>query len=151
MSVLKSRRAESKAEYLNTAFEICAETMAFLKHLSTRYSRLLAADTMHLATQVLTECEKANSIYPSDDARKALRKTHLLEARASLMSLDVMLTLCYQSMMKNPEGAFATASGKTVDAGEAVKKLDRMSESLGGLIDKENNLITKVLKSDKAR
>ena len=67
------------------------------------------------------------------------------------MSLDVMLTLCYQSMMKNPEGAFATASGKTVDAGEAVKKLDRMSQSLGELIDKENNLITKVIKSDKAR
>ena len=151
MSVLKARRSESKAEYLNTAFEIAMQTMTFVKHLSARYSRLLADDTMKLALDVMTRCEKANSIYPSDDTRKEMRKQHLLEARASLMALDVLLTLCYQSMMLNPEGAFTTAKGRTIQPKEATHKLEHMAETLGNLIDKENNLITKVLKSDKTR
>jgi len=151
MSVLKAKRSESKAEYLNTAFEICNETMAFLTRLSARYSRLLAQDTMEQAIKVMAECEIANSIYPSDDTRKEMRKQHLLEARGALMALDVLLTMCYQAMMKNPEGAFTTSSGRTVDAGTATKKLEHMSQHLGELIDKENNLITKVMKSDKSR
>ena len=80
-----------------------------------------------------------------------MRKQHLLEARASLMALDVLLTLCYQSMMLNPEGAFTTSKGRTVESSEATRKLEHMAETLGNLIDKESNLITKVLKSDKAR
>ena len=151
MSVLKNKRSESKAEYLNTAFTICSETMSFLKLLSARYSRLLAQDTMHLAVQVMTEAEKANSIFPSDETRKELRKRHLLEARASLLSLDVMLTLCYQSIMKNPEGAFTNSKGRTLESDESIKKIERMSENLGCLIDKENALLTKVLKSDNQR
>ena len=151
MSVLKMHRTESKAEFVNTANEIFKETLQFLSRLSSRYSRLLASDVIRLASEVLDNAEKANNIYPSDEKRLELRKAHLLEARAALMALDVHMAHCYEVMMLNPHGCFSTASGKEVPPGEAVKRLDHMAQSLGEKIDKENNLLTNVLKSDRAR
>ena len=151
MSVLKMHRTESKAEFVNTANEIFKETLQFLSRLSSRYSRLLASDVIRLASEVLDNAEKANNIYPSDEKRLELRKVHLLEARAALMALDVHMAHCYEVMMLNPQGCFSTASGKEVPPGEAVKRLDHMAQSLGEKIDKENNLLTNVLNSDRAR
>lgn len=151
MSVLKSKRSESKAEFINTANEIYTRTIAFLTRLSARYSRLLAADVARLASEVLDHAEKANSIFPSDDERRRLRETHLLEARASLMALDVHLAHCYSIMQLNPAGCFETSSGKPVKSGDAQKRLDNMSQALGDLIDKENALLTGVLKNEKKK
>ena len=111
MSVLKSKRTESKAEYVNIANAIYIETINFLTRISARYSRLIAEPVAKLAGEVIDHAEKANSIYPSDDQRRQLRKAHLLEARASLMALDVRLTHCYLIMTQNPQGCFTTPSG----------------------------------------
>lgn len=151
MSVLKARRSESKAEFVNTANKIYIQTINFLSRLSARYSRLMSASVADLASEVLDHVEKANSIYPSDAMRKELRKTHLLEARASLMALDVHLAHCYELMMTNPSGCFTTSGGKAVESSSAKKKLERMAQELGELIDEENGLLTNVLKSDKGR
>lgn len=75
-----------------------------------------------------------------------MRKNHLLEARASLMALDVHLSLSYEIMMKNPSGCFTTRTDKDVDKGNAIKKLDHMAQNLGEMIDKENALLTGLLK-----
>lgn len=149
MSVLKAHRSESKAEFVNTANDIYVQTIGFLSRLSSRYSRLVASDVSMLAAKVLDNCEKANSIYPSDDTRRELRKQHLLEARAALMALDVHLSHCYNIMMLNPSGCFTTGSGNSVSSSDAKKKLDNMAQELGELIDKENGLLTGVLKNDK--
>ena len=151
MSVLKSRRNESRAEFVNVAYAIFTETRQFLTKLSTRYSRLLSDQVIQLASEVLDEAEKANSIFPSDDVKKQLRETHLVEARASLMALDVHLAKCYEVMMLNPQGCFTTSTGKEVSAYDAKTKLNKMAENLGCLIDKENRLLTEVVKSDKKR
>ena len=151
MSVLKYKRTESKAEYVNKANAIYLDTLSFITRLSNRYARLLAQDIIHLASEVIDNCEKANSIFPSDDNRKQLRSSHLLEARASLMALDVHLSHCYEILMQNPEGCMETAGGRKLQSNEAKTKLNKMAERLGFLIDEENTLITKVLKSDKAR
>ena len=121
MSVLKSKRTESKAEYVNVANAIYIETINFLTRISARYSRLIAEPVAKLAGEVIDHAEKANSIYPSDDQRRQLRKAHLLEARASLMALDVRLTHCYLIMTQNPQGCFTTPSGKSVDAKKATE------------------------------
>lgn len=147
MSVLKQKRTTSKAEFINTAAQIYVETLNFLSRLSARYSRLVAEPVAKLAGEVLDHAEKANSIFPSDAQRIELRKAHLLEARASLMALDVRLTLCYEVMNKNPEGCFTTSTGKTVDASKATEKLGKMAQSLGELIDKENELLKGAVKS----
>lgn len=112
MSVLKSKRTTSKAEFVNTAHQIFVETLGFLTRLSARYSRLLAEPTAKLAGEVIDHAEKANSIFPSDLQRVELRKAHLLEARASLMALDVRLTHCYTLMSQNPRAVSRMEKGK---------------------------------------
>lgn len=151
MSVLKAHRTESKAEFVNIANQIYVQTIQFLSRLSSRYSRLLSSPISSLASEVIDYAEKANSVYPSDDLRKGLRKTYLLEARASLMALDVHLAHCYEIMMLNPAGCFSSSSGILVQSHDAKKKLDGMAQNLGELIDVENGLLTSVLKSDKNR
>lgn len=151
MSVLKQKRTTSKAEFINTAYQIYVETLNFLTRLSARYSRLIAEPTAKLAGEVIDHTEKANSIFPSDYQRVEMRKAHLLEARASLMALDVRLTHCYLICSQNPEGCFTTASGKPVKPKDAEEKLDKMAQSLGELIDKENELLKEVMKSDRQR
>lgn len=141
MSVLKSKRTTSKAEFVNTAHQIFVETLGFLTRLSARYSRLLAEPTAKLAGEVIDHAEKADSIFPSDPQRVELRKAHLLEARASLMALDVRLTHCYTLMSQNPQGCFTDGKGKSLPPSEAVEKLDRMAQSLGEKIDQENELL----------
>ena len=147
MSVLKAKRTTSKAEFVNTANQIYVETLNFLTRLSARYSRLIAEPIAKLAGEVIDHAEKANSIYPSDEQRIELRKAHLIEARASLMALDVRLTYCYLVMNQNPEGCFTTSKGKAADAAEAVSKLDKMAQSLGELIDLENDLLKGAVKA----
>lgn len=151
MSVLKAHRTESKAEFINVADKIYVETVNFLSRLSARYSRIFVPNVSVLASEVLNHSEKANSIFPSDSSRKKLREEHLLQARAALMALDVQLSHCYDILMTNPEGCFTNSSGKNVQASEAKHKIERMAQSLGELIDYENNLLTNTMKSDKQR
>ena len=147
MSVLKQKRAVSKAEFINVAYQIHVETLNFLTRLSARDARMLQEPVAKLSGEVLDHAEKANSIFPSDPQRISIRKAHLLEARASLMALDVRLTLCYDVMSQNPEGAFTTSKGKSVSASDATAKLDKMAQSLGDLIDRENELLKGAVKS----
>ena len=149
MSVLKSRRSLSRAEYVNTANQIYTETLAFLSRLSARYSRLLAVDTAHLASELSAYTEKANSIMPSDELRFNQRRSYLLSARAALVALDVNLSHVYEILMQNPEGAFSTPKGSSVPRKEAADRLDRMADSLGEKLDRENVMINGVLKADK--
>ena len=141
MSVLKQKRTTSKAEFINTANQFYIETINFLTRLSARYSRLVAEPIAKLAGEIIDHAEKANSIFPSDQQRIELRKAHLLEARASLMALDVRLTHVYLILNQNPQGCFTTSSGKSVDAKKATERLDKMAQKLGELIDKENDLL----------
>ncbi len=144
MSVLKVRRGTSKAEFVNTANKIYTETLWFLSRLSARYSRLLAQDTIHLAHEIIANAEMANTMQPVDQVRFDLRQKYLLEARASLGALDVQMAHIYDLLMLNPEGAFDNK-----DKSGAIKKLDRMAENLGCLIDDEGKLLSGVLKYDK--
>ena len=144
MSVLKVRRGTSKAEFVNTANKIYTETLWFLSRLSARYSRLLASDTIHLAHEVIANAEMANTMSPVDQVRFELRQRYLLQAKASLGALDIQMSHIYELLMLNPEGAFDNK-----DKAGAIKKLDKMAESLVCLIDTEVKLLAGVLKSDK--
>ena len=157
MSVLKQKRTTSKAEFINTANQIYVETLNFLTRLSARYSRLIAEPVAKLAGEIIDHAEKANSIFPSDNQRIEMRKAHLLEARASLMALDVRLTHVYLILNQNPEGAFTTSKGNPVKSQDAMEKLDisflcfHMTQNLGELIDKENELLKGAIKNVTAK
>ena len=141
MSVLKEKRTTSKAEFVNVANQIYVQTIAFLTRLSARYSRLIAEPTAKLAGEVMDYAEKANATFPKDDMTRAKRRDYLLSANASLSALDVRLTHCYMVINQNPEGAFTTSAGRTVDGKEAVAKIDKMAQTLGELIDREKELL----------
>ena len=151
MSVLLNRRVTSKADFVNVASEIYDDTIAFLTRLSARYSRLMAEPIAMLAGEVEDFAEKANSIFPSDPQRIDLRIRHPLEARASLMALDVRLIKCFRIMSNNPEGCFTTSTGRTVDAREAAEKLEAMADNLGAKIDRENDLLKGQIESTSKR
>ncbi len=148
MSVLKSRRGESKAQFCATADRIYIETLNFCSRLSARYGRLLDQDVMHLASEVADYAEKANTMLPVDEQRYNERKLCLLRSREALVALDVKLSHIYEILLLNPEGAFAKANGGSVNAGEALKRLDHMAQSLGELIEEEERLLGGVMKSD---
>lgn len=149
MSVLKARRHESKAEFVNIADEIFAETMGFLARLSNRYQRLLAEDTMHLASLVLDHCECAQNIRICDQVTMNLRETHIVEARAKLMALDVHMSHIWLIITTNPQGCFTNTKGQTKTPKEALEILDKMAVSLGEKIDQEKNYLAKLLQTDK--
>ena len=140
MSVLKQKRTTSKAEFINTAAQIYVETLNFLSRLSARYSRLVAEPVAKLAGEVLDHVEKANSIFPSDAQRIELRKAHLLEARASLMALDVRLTLCYEVMNKNPEGALPPPPAKPWTPARRRKSRTKWPRAWGSLSTRKTSL-----------
>lgn len=151
MSVLKSRRTQSKAEFVSVANTIYIETLNFLSRLSARYSRLLAADTARTAATVSNNVMAANTLQPTDETRYVERKTYLIRARGALAALDYQMAKIYEILMLNPEGAFGTPSGKSVAGEKARERLDKMAQSLGEKIDQEERLLNGVLKSDRER
>ena len=64
------------------------------------------------------------------------------------MALDVQLCHCYMVMMKNPQGCFTDAKGNNVPKKEAEERLETMSQTLGDLIDAEDELLKGTMKSD---
>ena len=152
MSVLKAKRRESKAEFVNIADQIFTETLWFLARMSFRYQRLLAEDAMRLASEVLDHCEKAQNIRLSAErVNYEARLAHLLEARASVMALDVHLSHIWSILMLNPQGCFTNTKGVMKSAADCTKILDKVAEDLGEKIDKEKNMLTALLESDKKR
>lgn len=149
--VLSSKRRESKCQFVATAFELYKQTIAFLTRLSARYSRLLAEDVSHLASEVVDNAVKANDINAELSAeRRALREEYLLKSHAALEALDVKLLLCYEVMMENAEGCMDKMTGenkgKPVDPETAKLKLDKMAQRLGDFINKEDALLKGALR-----
>ena len=151
MSVLKSQQSKSKAEFVNVADDIFSETLGFMARLSNRYQRLLARDTMNLASKVLDHAEMAQNIFIHDEQTYTLRRGHVLECRASLMALDVHMCHVWRTMMKNPQGCFTNTKGQTKSPSEAIEILDKMAVSLGEKIDQEKNMLTSLLQADRKK
>ena len=151
MSILKSKRNESTAEYVNIADLIYEYTLLFMTKLSNRYQRLLSADTMRLASEVIDNAEKANNIKITDNVSYELRRTHLLEARSVVMAFDVHMAYIWRVMMTNPQGCFTNTNGETKTPKEAKKILNKMADDLGNYIDEFKNKVSALLISDTKR
>jgi hypothetical protein len=151
MSVLKRKRSVSKIQYLQIGNFIFDYTANFVSRLSSRFGRILGSPTMRIASTFLINIEMANSIYPNTEDRVKLREKYLIEAGASLNTLDVFLSKCYNIMLTNPQGCFTTTGGKQVPADRAIKRLDSLAQQVGEAIDAERALIRGVIKSDRTK
>lgn len=146
MSVLKSKRNNSKTQFVSTAREIFIEVEKFRTKLSERYSRTYGNDIYRYARNVMLLCESASSIWVKDELTYNIRRTYLLRAIAGLRSLDVMMYFVYEVINENPQGCFRTSnSKKLISSAEAVRRIDNMSIKLGTLIDLEIGLLKSVL------
>lgn len=151
MSVLKANRRTSSIQYTATANFIFDYTMNFMSRLSPRYGRLLTKPVMQAATDMLFGVEKANATYPNSEQAYAKRKSYLDDAVVALEVLDILLSKCYDVMMKNPQGCFVTANKKPIESDRAIRRLDSMAQAVGEAIDVERKLIRGVIRSDKKR
>lgn len=147
MSVLLAKRNESKAQFVKTGYDIYIQSLNFASLLSAKYSRILLPGIVGNATELLTHVSQANAIRPVDEERYLLRHHDFLEAKRALDALDTYLSICYDIIRQNPQGAFRKKKEQlTPDA--ALAKLNKMAFALGTLIDTETKLLGGIIKSD---
>lgn len=90
--------------------------------------------------------------WTTDDGHtKAFLSSSLGHPILTITTHDAAGGQLYLVMYQNPQGCFTAPSGKTVPPKEAMDKLDRMAQSLGELIDREDTLLRNILESDRKR
>jgi hypothetical protein len=136
MSVYKSKRTESAAQFVETARQLEIHTLAQCLKVPKRYTFFLSTEIMRLASEVYNHAKSANSIFPSNQHEVQMRRDKLTEANNSLQCLIGKLGLLADVLKKNPN---------------SFKGLDNALEVWGNLISEEAKLIAGVKRSDKAR
>lgn len=136
MSVYKSKRGESSAQFVETARKLEVHTLAQCLKIPKRYTFFLSTEIMRLASEVYNNAKSANSIFPSNQHEAQMRRDKLTEANNALQCLIGKLGLLGDVLRKNPS---------------QFKGLDNALETWGNLIAEEAKLISGVKKSDKQR
>jgi hypothetical protein len=136
MSVYKTKRGESAAQFIETARQLEVHTLTQCLKVPKRYTFYLSTEIMRLASEVYNNVKSANSIFPSTKHEAQMRRDKLTEANNSLQCLIGKLGLLGDVLRKNPS---------------QFKGLDNALEVWGNLITEEAKLISGVKKSDKAR
>lgn len=136
MSVYKSKRGESSAQFVETARKLEVHTLAQCLKIPKRYTFFLSTEIMRLASEVYNNVKSANSIFPSNQHEVQMRRDKLTEANNALQCLVGKLGLLGDVLRKNPS---------------QFKGLDNALETWGNLIAEEAKLISGVKKPDKQR
>lgn len=87
MSVPTSKRAESKFEVVNTAFDLYKYTLDLCIKMPRRYTYLVLQPIVDLAGQVADYTKCANSVFPSSAHEAEIRRDYFIRARATLQAL----------------------------------------------------------------
>lgn len=76
---------------VDVAIKIYKKTVAICLKMPKRYTYLMLQDIIHLAGEVMDNCKKANSIFPTDREEANERKICWVRARASAQALSTRL------------------------------------------------------------
>ena len=136
MAVYKSKRGESSVQFIETARQLEAHTLACCMKCPKRYSFLLTQRIMQLSSEVHDHVRAANNIWPTNRHEAQLRRDELTKANNALQNLNPKLQLLYDGILLNPEG---------------YKWIHKAMQRWGELIAEEARLIAAVKKNDKAR
>lgn len=96
MSVIKSKRGPSSAQFLETALQIQIFTLRQCVKFPKRYRILFTQYLTESATHACALVKKGNSIFPSNQHEAQLRRDCFLEAYAELQSLISQITTAYE-------------------------------------------------------
>jgi hypothetical protein len=136
MSVYKSKRGTSAMQFIETARQLEAHTLACCIKAPKRYSFFLTSRIMELASEVHDHVRAANNIWPTNQHEAQLRRDELLRANIALQNLNPKLQLLYDAILQNPENC---------------AWIHRAMEKWGNLINEEAKLIAAVKKNDRQR
>lgn len=136
MSVYKSKRGASSAQFVETARKLQVHTLEQCLKVPKRYTFYLTQKIMDHASAVYDEVTMANSIFPINQHEAQLRRDHLIAANAKLQALDRQLGLLAGVLWKNPEN---------------FKGFDNAFTVWGELIIEEAKLISGIRRSDRVR
>lgn len=150
MSVLANHRTTSKAQFITDAISLQVNVLEFLSKLSNRYGRLLAPHIVELTQRIVSNLESANKVFPDSPDKLRFRNLRFSSALGHLSALDVQLTICYDVLMQNPQGAFRDGSNRSVPASVAIERLDNLCVTVGTLMDSLETEIKGVIVADKA-
>ena len=96
MSVIKSKRGPSSAQFLETALQIQIFTLRQAVKFPKRYRILFTQYLTEAATHACSLVKKGNSIFPGNQHEAQLRRDCFIEASAELQSLISQITTAYE-------------------------------------------------------
>lgn len=129
MSVIKSKRSTSDAQFLNTARELESKTRRACLRCPKRYTFYGLQELWQTSRRVYSNVKKANSINPKNSHEFQIRKDLFIQAMIELQDYVSQLEIMTE------DGIFTPAAEST----------------LPEVVDKEIKLIKGVMKSDRAR
>lgn len=139
MSVRANQRRPSEIQYIDTARELVVHTLSYARKFPKSLTFLFTKDIVDCARKVYTEAMIANSCFPNKKEAVIFRYNHLMEAKGQLDALDGLLSIALEMF-----------SNKLIENEKGKNISDFGWVHWGELIDKEKNLIKKVLASDSA-
>lgn len=95
MSVIKSKRNQSSAQFLETALQIQHYTLRQCVKFPKRYTILFTQNLTTTATNACTQVKKGNSIFPTNKHEAQLRRDCFLQAYAELQALISLISTAY--------------------------------------------------------
>lgn len=131
MPVLKSKRCESKMQFVDTARELEIYTLRYAVKFPKRYTFFITTEIVRLAQSVYNEVKSANSIFPTNAHEAELRRDCLIRANNSLQCLISQLDIAKDVFCSEVE--------------------DKVWVRWMNLIIEESKLISAVKKSDSER
>ena len=96
MSVMRSKRDESKIEFLYTARQLQIYTIKKCISFPKRYTFYVSQPIANAATRVHEYVKMANSIYPTNAHEVQLRRDYFLKANAQLQSLVSQVEVAHE-------------------------------------------------------
>lgn len=136
MSVLRSKRTESKVEYIDNAEKLLRHTRTQCMKMPKRWAFFGATHLCELAQKVYDNVRAANSVYIKTANDFKLRRQWLTVANASVQALIGELGIFADMLLENPE---------------TTKWAPNALDEWGTLLEKEAKLIAAVKSSDSDR
>lgn len=95
MSVIKSKRQESKIEFLNNVYDLQVATYQLVIKFPKRYTFILSNPVALLSQDCHIKCKNANSIFPSNQHEFQIRRDYINAAIGDCQNLSSQIDIAY--------------------------------------------------------
>ena len=136
MSVIKNKRNESSMQFLDNMKKLHAFTIAFCMKCPKRWDRFLTEDIAKLTNSALIHLKSGNSVYPTNQYERQLRKVEFTKALGDLQALITLI-----------DNLFDYCNSSETDFKIKISKIENWML----MIDEEIGLVKGMIKKDSLR